>query len=126
MAEPSPPAPAVRVFVIDDHEVFRRAAAAVVEATDGFVVVGTAESFEAAEAAVHDVDLVLLDIHLPGMSGIEAARRLAEGGPRPAVVLISTYDESTFDWADTGAVDYVAKSSFSSERLLRAWGTTRR
>jgi DNA-binding NarL/FixJ family response regulator len=115
----------VRVFVIDDHELFRRTAAAVVHATDGFVVVGTADSFEAAEHQLDHVDLALIDVNLPGLSGIEAARVLAARSPRPAVVLLSTYDESTFDWSDSGAVDYVAKSSFSPARLLRSWRASR-
>ena len=73
----------VRVFVVDDHKLFRRTAAAVVEATDGFEVVGTAASFEAAEHKLDEVDLVLMDINLPGLSGIEAAQRLSARGPRP-------------------------------------------
>jgi two-component system response regulator AlgR len=110
----------VRVYVVDDHEVFRRTAAAVVEEAEGFVMVGAAESFEAAEDELHDVDLVLMDVNLPGLSGIDAAQRLS-GRDAPVVVLLSTYDESTFDWAHSGAVDYIAKSSFSPERLLRSW-----
>ncbi len=116
----------VRVYVVDDHEPFRRTAAAVVEATDGFAVVGLAESFEAAEGELDDdVDLVLMDINLPGLSGIEAAQRLSRRGA-PVVILLSTYDESTFDWTHSGAVDYIAKSSFSPERLLRSWQRTLR
>src|SRR5215469_8086407 len=115
----------VRVYVVDDHEPFRRTAAAVVEATDGFAVVGLAESFEAAEGGLDDVDLVLMDINLPGLSGIEAAQRLSRRGA-PVVILLSTYDESTFDWTHSGAVDYIAKSSFSPERLLRSWQRTLR
>jgi DNA-binding NarL/FixJ family response regulator len=120
-----PSAATVRVYVVDDHELFRRTAAAVVEATEGFAVVGTAESFEAAEGELDDVDLVLMDINLPGLSGIEAAQRLSRRGA-PVVILLSTYDESTFNWTQSGAVDYIAKSSFSPERLLRSWQRTLR
>ena len=115
----------VRVYVVDDHELFRRTAAAVVEAAEGFAVVGTAESFEAAERELDDVDLVLMDINLPGLSGIEGAQRLSRPGA-PVVILLSTYDESTFDWKHSGAVDYIAKSSFSPDRLLRSWQQTLR
>jgi DNA-binding NarL/FixJ family response regulator len=113
----------VRVYVVDDDELFRHTAAAVVEEAEGFAVVGTAESFEAAEGELDDVDLVLMDINLPGVSGIEAAQRLSGSGA-PAVILLSTYDESTFDWTHSGAVDYIAKWSFSPERLLRSWQRT--
>ncbi len=118
--------PEVRVFVVDDHALFRRTAAAVVEATDGFAVVGTAESFEAAGDDLAGVDLVLMDVNLPGYSGIDAARILSDRGNSPAVVLLSTYDESMFDWADCGAVGYIAKSSFSPERLMRCWQSVKR
>jgi DNA-binding NarL/FixJ family response regulator len=110
----------VRVYVVDDHALFRRTAAAVVAAVDGFVVVGMAESFEVAEAELDNVDLVLIDVNLPGLSGIEAAQRLSVRGA-PAVILLSTYDESAFDWSHSGAVDYIAKASFSPERLLQSW-----
>jgi DNA-binding NarL/FixJ family response regulator len=118
--------PDVRVFVVDDHHLFRSTAAAVVEATEGFVTIGTAESFEAAADDLTDVDLVLMDVNLPGLSGIEAARLLTNGGDGPVVVLLSTYDESMFDWSDCGAVEYVAKSSFSPERLMRVWQSVER
>ena len=114
-----------RVYIVDDHEPFRRTAAAVVEATDGFTVVGMADSFEAAEGELDDVDLVLMDINLPGFSGIEAAQRLSRRDA-PVVILLSTYDESTFDWTHCGAVEYITKSSFSPERLLRSWQRTQR
>lgn len=118
-----PPGAIVRVYVVDDHELFRRTAAAVVEEVDGFLLVGMAESFEAAEDALDDVDLVLMDVNLPGVSGIEAAQRLSARG-KPAVILLSTYDESIFEWTHSGAVDYIAKSSFSPERLSRSWQRT--
>lgn len=119
----TPSGAAVRVYVVDDHELFRRTAAAVVEAAEGFALVGTADSFEAAQDELAEVDLVLMDINLPGLSGIEAAQRLS-GRAAPAVVLLSTYDESSFEWTHSGAVDYIAKSSFSPERLLRSWQRT--
>jgi DNA-binding NarL/FixJ family response regulator len=107
---------------VDDLVPFRRAARAVIDACDGFEAVGEAGSGEEAvtAAALLRPDLVLMDVNLPGLSGIDAAQRLS-GRDAPVVVLLSTYDESTFDWAHSGAVDYIAKSSFSPERLLRSW-----
>jgi len=117
----------VRVFVVDDHELFRETAAAVVAATDGFRVVGTAASAEEATRLIAglDVDLVLMDVNLPGKSGIDATRELTDGRSGPAVVLLSTYDESALDWADCGAADYIAKSAFSPSRLVTAWQAAR-
>ena len=71
----------VRVLIVDDQEPFRRAMGAVVDATDGFVVVGSATSGEESLTAAAELrpDLVLMDINLPGIDGIEAARRLSRG-----------------------------------------------
>ena len=68
----------IRVVVADDHPPFLRAARAVVGATPGFELVGAAGSGEEAIelAATARADLVLLDVHMPGIGGIEAARRI--------------------------------------------------
>lgn len=115
----------VSVLIVDDHESFRRAAASVVAATEGFILAGTAGSGEESVAAAELLrpDLVLMDVNLPGIDGIEAARLLRAGSSRPAVVLLSTYDESDIDAraALCGAVTYIAKSAFGPERLAAAW-----
>lgn len=119
----------VRVLVVDDHESFRRVAAAVVEATDGFVVVGSVataeESVGAAEAT--QPDLVLMDVNLPGMDGLDATRRLRALPRPPVVILLSTYEEDEFDARarQCGAAAYVAKSAFGTERLAAAWAAAR-
>ena len=115
----------VRVLVVDDQEPFRRAMGAVVEETDGFVVVGSAGSGEESitAAAALRPHLVLMDIHLPGIDGIEASRRLtsAGDGEPPVVVLLSTYDEDQFDLSGSGATAYVAKAALDPDRLLEIW-----
>ena len=113
----------VRVLVVDDEEIFRRAMADVVAETDGFVVVGTAasgpDSLTAAEAV--RPDLVLMDVNLPGIDGIEATRRLRSNDPHPVVLLVSTYDEADVDYAGCGAAGYIAKVTFGPDRLAEAW-----
>jgi DNA-binding NarL/FixJ family response regulator len=116
----------IRVLVVDDHESFRRIAAAVVEATDGFLVAGCAASGEEAldVAAASRPDLVLMDVNLPGIDGLEAARRLRAFSLPPAVILLSSYDEDDLDdrARRCGAIAYVTKSSFGVERLEAVWG----
>jgi DNA-binding NarL/FixJ family response regulator len=116
----------VRVLIVDDQEPFRRAMATVVEETDGFVVVGSVASGEESLAAAAELSpqLVLMDVHLPGIDGIEASRRLTSGADRPVVVLLSTYDEDEFDLSGSGAGFYVAKATFGPDRLTEAWAST--
>src|SRR5690349_17935986 len=95
----------VRVLVVDDQEPYLRAMAAVVAETDGFTVVGSATTGEESLAAVADLrpDLVLMDVNLPGIDGIEATRRLTADPGGPVVVLLSTYDLDQVDQVDLDA-----------------------
>ena len=113
------------MLVVDDHEPLREAAAAVIGATPGFAVAGLVSSGEESisAAARHHVDLVLMDVNLPGMDGLAAAARLRESADPPIVILVSTYDEEEFSdrLADIGAAGYLAKSRFSPDSLARVW-----
>jgi DNA-binding NarL/FixJ family response regulator len=113
----------VRVLIVDDQEPYRKAMDAVVEETDGFVVVGSATSGEESLTAVDELhpDLVLMDVNLPGIDGIEATRRITSRPDRPVVVLLSTYEEDQFDLAGCGAASYIAKAALGPERLEEAW-----
>ena len=71
-------------------------------------------------------DLVLMDVNLPGMDGIEATRRLRAGAEPPVVMLLSTYDEDEFDLDGCGAASYIAKAAFGPDRLSEAWAAARR
>ncbi len=110
----------VRVLVVDDQDAYRRAMAAVVSETAGFAVVGSVATGEESLVAARELrpDLVLMDVNLPGIGGVEAAARLSEG---PVVVLLSTYDEDEFDRTGCGAAAYVSKAAFSPERLRQVW-----
>ena len=113
----------VRVLIVDDQETFLRAMRAVVKATDGFAVVGEArsgeESLQAAETLAPD--LVLMDVHLPGMDGIEATRVLTTSSRGPVVLLLSTYPADQLDAAGCGAAAYLDKAGFGPDRLSAAW-----
>jgi DNA-binding NarL/FixJ family response regulator len=117
----------VRVLIVDDQEPFRLAMAAVVEETAGFVVAGTATTGEESLTAAVELrpDLVLMDVNLPGIDGIEATRRLTSAARGPAVFLLSTYDEEQFDLHGCRAAAYVAKDAFGPDRLSATWAATR-
>lgn len=111
----------VLVLVVADHESFRRAAASVIEAA-GFVVVRAVATAEESLAALKP-DLILMDLNLPGMDGLEATRRLRASARPPVVVLLSTYDESESDAQarGCGAIAHVAKSAYGTGWLAAVW-----
>jgi DNA-binding NarL/FixJ family response regulator len=117
----------IRVLIVDDQEPYLAAMRSVVDATDGFVIVGCATTGEESLAAAEKLrpHLVLMDANLPGIDGIEATRRLTTGLDGPVVVLLSTYDEDDFDLTGSGAAAYVAKSVFGPERLTEVWAAAR-
>ncbi|MGE2732510.1 response regulator transcription factor [Mycolicibacterium vaccae] len=115
----------VRVWVVDDQASFRRASSATLDATAGFVLAGQSTSGEAALECLDedDADLVLMDIHMPGIGGIEAARRLHDRHPRIVIVLMSTYDadELPADATDCGAATYLHKQRLCPTVLSDIW-----
>ena len=110
-----------------DHAVFRRAACAVVSATPGFETIGEAESGEDALRLVAEVSpaLVLLDVRMPGMDGVETARHIARGRPEAVIVLITLDDpeELPSEAASCGAVAVARKQDFGPRMLERLWET---
>ena len=115
---------AVSVLVVDDHEAFREAARAAIEATPGFAVAGVADSGERALTLVTATcpDMVLMDVRMPGMGGVEAARRLGASHPELLVVLLSTCGSDEAGEATPGPEPVIAsKQSFGPAFLRSAW-----
>ncbi|MCU1454234.1 MAG: response regulator receiver protein [Acidimicrobiales bacterium] len=115
----------VRVLVVDDQAPFRLASRMVLMRTRGFELVGEAASGEEALAAVDDLapDLVLMDINMPGINGIEAARQIAAVHPAAVVFLCSTYalGDLPGDAATSGARAYINKEELTPDVLRRLW-----
>jgi DNA-binding NarL/FixJ family response regulator len=125
MNAPDGSARTVSVLIVDDQHPFRDVARTVISMTDGFAVAAEASSGEeAVEMAVaHRPDLVLMDINLPGINGIEACRRIKAANARITVILLSTYSEADLpsDARDCGAVEYVHKEDFGPTLVQDVW-----
>jgi two-component system, NarL family, invasion response regulator UvrY len=119
MGEPLP------VLVVDDQAPFRLAAKAVVGQLSEFVVVAEAASGTEAItlADVHRPALILMDINMPDINGIEATRRIVSGHPDTVVILCSTYEFEDLPpgAADSGARAYLNKERLSTATLRRLW-----
>jgi DNA-binding NarL/FixJ family response regulator len=115
----------VRVLIVDDQPPFREASRMVVEMTDGFEVSGEAENGEQAIALVKELkpDLVLMDVQMPGIDGIETTRRITSIPNPPVVIVMSTHESG--DYVDValaaGAVGFIPKSQFGLDTLDEMW-----
>jgi pilus assembly protein CpaE len=113
------------VIVVDDQAPFRLAARAVLRRTEGFSLVGEAENGLEAISLANDVhpDLVLMDINMPEMGGIEATRRIMAELPDTVVILCSTYGVNDLppDAKLSGARAYVHKEQLSAKTIRRLW-----
>ena len=120
------PGPAIRVMVVDDHPLVRAAIARAI-AADGMVVVAEASTAEEALALAPQLapDILLLDIALPGMSGVELVRELAPRLPATRIVMltVSSADRDVMDAMRYGASGYLTKD-LSPEALVRSLRAT--
>jgi two-component system invasion response regulator UvrY len=115
----------IRVLVVDDQPPFLRAARAVLEAASGFDLIAEVTSGEEAVAAARELepDLVLMDVNMPGIGGVEATRRIVTARPETIVVLLSSYEDAPADTDRSGAAVYVPKGDFGPGVLEDVWLT---
>ena len=113
----------IKVLLTDDHNLFREGLARILREAPGIELVACAASGEEALqlAAQHRPDLALMDINMPGIGGLEAARRLRQQNPTINVLMltISEEDQDLFSAVRFGARGYILKNS-SSRELLEA------
>jgi DNA-binding NarL/FixJ family response regulator len=113
----------IGLLLVDDHALFRSGLRAILAEFDEVEIVGEAESGEAALPLVErrQPDVVVMDLHMPGISGAEATRLVRESSPRTAVVMltVSAAEDDVIDALEAGAVGYLLKDA-EGEEILRA------
>jgi len=103
----------ITVMIVDDHEMVRKGAKGYLEAQPEIKVVAEAESGEQAVYLVRDFipDVVLMDLVMPGMDGVEATRKVKDISPRTQIIILTSFheDEHIFPALQAGAISYLLK-----------------
>ncbi len=117
----------LRTLIVDDEPIARKVLREELESISGIEVIGEAENGTGAldEIALRRPDLVLLDLQMPGMSGLDVVRRLKRGAHIPAIVIVTAYDKYALQAFEAGAIDYLLKP-VGRDRLEEAVGRARR
>jgi DNA-binding NarL/FixJ family response regulator len=113
----------LRVLVVDDQDIVRAGFAALLDTQPDLTVVGTAADGAAAVRLCHErrPDIVLMDVRMPGLDGIEATRRITAGTDGPRIIMLTTFDldEHVYDALNAGASGFLLKD-VTAERLFDA------
>jgi DNA-binding NarL/FixJ family response regulator len=113
----------IRIMLVDDQSLFREALRTLLSLQDGFEIVAEAENGERAVslAKVHRPDVILMDLRMPVLGGVEATRKILAANPANRVVVLTTFeeDEEIFDAMRAGALGYLLKAC-SAEKLCEA------
>lgn len=119
----------IRVLLVDDQQLFREALATLLSAEKSMEVVGEAEDGASAVEAASKFkpDVVLMDLRMPGMGGIEATRRIRRASPTTRILVLTTFeeDDEVFAAIQAGASGYLLKAS-PSAKLVEAISTVAR
>ncbi|HEY74224.1 MAG: DNA-binding response regulator [Chloroflexi bacterium] len=111
----------LRILIVDDHEVVRLGLSTLLDRHPGFMVAGEAATARDAvqKALLLRPDVVVMDIRLPGGSGIDACRKIVEQAPEIKVIMLTSYaeDEMLFDAISAGACGYVLKQIGSNDLI---------
>jgi len=103
----------IRILLVDDHKIVRQGVRAFFDAQEGIEVIGEAGSGAEAVKMIeeHVPDVVLMDLIMPGMDGVEATRRAKSISPRTQIVVLTSYhdDEHIFPALQAGALSYILK-----------------
>lgn len=112
---------ALKILVVDDHDIVRRGICSVLSRDPALQVIAEAADGEDAVKKAHELqpDLILLDISLPGISGIEAAKQVRQISPNSRIITLTQHDSQQMvqDAFRAGAVGYVLKSEAGRELL---------
>jgi len=117
----------LRTLVVDDEPVARRVLREELESIGDVEVVGEADNGVSAleQISSRRPDLVLLDLQMPGMGGLDVVRKIRRGARLPAIVIVTAYDKYALEAFEAGAVDYLLKP-IGQERLAEAVERARR
>ena len=111
----------IKILIVDDHNLFRAGVRSILDGQDDMTVVGEYANGEEAVAAVRrdPPDLVLMDVNMPGIGGVEATRRIRKDAPQVKVIAVTVLSEDPFpnQLLDAGALGYISKGSGSEEML---------